>query len=107
MNRIFIESSQVKDVFADVPDADILRMQLDIMAGQGDIVAGTGGLKKIRCGAAGRGKRGGLRVLFADYPATGRTRLVAALDKTVKANWTAKERQQMKRLKRQIDTEET
>ncbi|HTW74744.1 MAG TPA: hypothetical protein VMD56_07480 [Steroidobacteraceae bacterium] len=30
----------------------------------GDIVKGTGGVRKIRWGVAGRGKRGGVRVIY-------------------------------------------
>jgi len=31
---------------------------------QGDLIPGTGGLRKIRWGAKGRGKRGGARVIY-------------------------------------------
>lgn len=30
----------------------------------GDVVKGTGGVRKIRWGVAGRGKRGGVRVIY-------------------------------------------
>ncbi len=30
----------------------------------GDIIQGSGGIRKIRCGATGRGKRGGGRVIY-------------------------------------------
>lgn len=30
----------------------------------GDIVAGTGGIRKMRWGAGGRGKRGGVRIIY-------------------------------------------
>lgn len=30
----------------------------------GDIIQGSGGIRKVRCGAAGRGKRGGGRVIY-------------------------------------------
>lgn len=30
----------------------------------GDVIAGSGGVRKMRWGAAGRGKRGGLRVIY-------------------------------------------
>ncbi len=39
---------------------------------KGDVVAGTGGIRKIRLAASGRGKRGGARVIYfyhnADLP---------------------------------------
>ena len=30
----------------------------------GDVIPGSGGVRKLRWGAAGRGKRGGLRVIY-------------------------------------------
>lgn len=30
----------------------------------GDIIQGSGGIRKVRCGATGRGKRGGGRVIY-------------------------------------------
>lgn len=39
----------------------------------GDVIKGTGGLRKVRFGLEGRGKRGGARVIYwfynANYPA--------------------------------------
>lgn len=34
------------------------------MPGSGDIIQGSGGIRKIRWGASGRGKRGGVRVIY-------------------------------------------
>ena len=33
----------------------------------GDVVRGTGGARKVRWAASGRGKRGGARVIYFDY----------------------------------------
>jgi hypothetical protein len=30
----------------------------------GDIIPGSGGVRKVRCGTRGRGKRGGVRVIY-------------------------------------------
>ncbi|NJL28567.1 MAG: transcriptional regulator [Thermoanaerobaculia bacterium] len=37
----------------------------------GDVVPGSGGLRKVRWGAAGRGKRGGLRIIYMNRLAFG------------------------------------
>jgi len=37
----------------------------------GDVVPGAGGLRKIRWGSAGRGKRGGVRVIYFNRLANG------------------------------------
>lgn len=34
------------------------------MPGFGDIIQGSGGIRKIRWGASGRGKRGGARIIY-------------------------------------------
>jgi hypothetical protein len=34
------------------------------MPGSGDIIQGSGGIRKIRWGASGRGKRGGARIIY-------------------------------------------
>ena len=73
------------------------------MQGYGAIVPGTGGVKKIRCGAGGHGKRGGVRVLFADYPGAGVTYLLSALGKGQRANFNQSELKIIKQLKRQLD----
>ena len=33
----------------------------------GDVIQGTGGVRKLRCGASGVGKRGGARVIYFYY----------------------------------------
>ena len=34
------------------------------MPGTGDLIQGSGGIRKIRWGASGRGKRGGARIIY-------------------------------------------
>jgi hypothetical protein len=63
----------------------------------GDIMPGTGGFRKVRVPRAGIGKRGGARVIYIlrneDFPIF----LVAAYAKSVKANLTKQERNQLAR----------
>jgi len=105
MKRTFVEDPDVRKVLDDngVSDRQIRDMQYAIMHGAGKTMAGTGGVKKIRCGAAGRGKSGGVRVVFADYPATGKTFLLAALGKSDRENFTQAERNELRELKRALD----
>lgn len=37
---------------------------------KGDVISGTGGVRKVRFGASGRGKRGGARVIYYYYDET-------------------------------------
>lgn len=41
-----------------------LQLALALRAEQGDLIRGSGGLRKLRWGLAGRGKRGGARVIY-------------------------------------------
>ena len=47
-------------------DDDYAELQRTLMADPeaGPVVPGSGGVRKLRCGAPGRGKRGGYRVIY-------------------------------------------
>lgn len=61
----------------------------------GDLIRGTGGLRKVRIGRGGSGKRGGARVIYyfynGDFPAV----LMALYAKNEKADITARDRKEM------------
>ncbi len=105
MKRTFVEFARVGRVLKaqGVSDDAIRAMHRQIMNGDGDMVRGTGGLRKIRCGTRGRGKSGGIRVLFADYPGAGVCLLVAAFAKNVKENLTVEEQKELAKLKAALD----
>jgi hypothetical protein len=64
----------------------------------GRIVAETGGVRKVRWGLAGRGKRGGARVIYYYHSERLPLFLLTAYPKNEKANLTQAERSAMKRL---------
>ena len=78
-------------------------MEKAIMVGLGETIVHAAGIKKIRCGTEGKGKRGGVRVLFADYPQAGKTYLLAALGKAERANFSKSELKILRDLKKQLD----
>jgi hypothetical protein len=49
-----------------LPDEDYRLLQLSLVRDPeaGRVIPGTGGLRKLRWGASGRGKRGGARVIY-------------------------------------------
>ena len=55
-----------RTVKALVPDEDYraLQMALLLRPEQGALIQGSGGLRKIRWGGSGRGKSGGLRIIY-------------------------------------------
>jgi mRNA-degrading endonuclease RelE of RelBE toxin-antitoxin system len=63
----FIETSIfTKQIDSLLVDADYRRFQITLALNPeaGDIIRGSGGLRKIRWSAQGRGKRGGIRIIY-------------------------------------------
>ncbi len=106
MKRLFIQDPSVTHVLDDggVNDEGLREVETAILRGAGNTVSGTGGLKKIRCRSAGRGKRGSIRIIFADYPVAGRVYLLAAFGKNEKADLSSKERRDLHALKLILDS---
>jgi hypothetical protein len=52
----------------------------------GDVVPGSGGVRKLRWGSAGRGKRGGVRVIYFNRLANGEIWLLLVYRKSVQEN---------------------
>ena len=72
----------------------------------GDVIEGTGGMRKVRHADArrGKGKRGGLRVIYFWWKAGAQFWLYAMYDKDATNDLSAKERAALKAmLKRELD----
>lgn len=68
----------------------------------GDVIPGTGGLRKVRWGTQGRGKRGGCRVIYFWHPASNRLLMLFAFSKNERADLSAA---QKKLLRQIVETE--
>ena len=67
MDMLFIETSIfTKRITESVCDEDYHKLQVYLAEhpDAGDLIRGSGGIRKIRCAASGRGKRGGARTLY-------------------------------------------
>lgn len=64
----------------------------------GSVVEETGGLRKIRVAAKGKGKRGGARVIYFHVSRERQIRLILIYAKGVKDDLTAKEKAILRRL---------
>src|SRR5437763_15461494 len=64
----------------------------------GDVMPGTGGFRKLRWGAPrrGKGRRGGLRVIYYYFPGEQQIWLMTLYDKAEGSDLTPKERQALK-----------
>ncbi len=59
---------------------------------RGDVLTGTGGIRKIRFSRSGKGKSGGVRVIYCYYSAERPIYLLDIFGKNEKANLTTAER---------------
>ena len=68
----------------------------------GDLIPGTGGLRKVRVGRGGSGKRGGARVIYYFYNAEFPALLVAIYAKNEKADVSAQDKRKFTTLVKEI-----
>jgi len=67
----------------------------------GALIRGSGGLRKLRWASKGRGKSGGIRVIYYFVAADDQILMLAAYDKTVKDDLTDKEVAALRKLLKQ------
>lgn len=68
----------------------------------GDLMAGTGGIRKLRWAARGKGKRGGVRVIYYYHGLSIPLFLLEVYAKSEKDNLTKAERNEMTKLVRRL-----
>jgi hypothetical protein len=68
----------------------------------GDLMPGTGGLRKVRVGRGGSGKRGGARVIYYFYNTNFPVLLVALYAKNEKADLSVQEKTKFETLVKEI-----
>ena len=92
---VFIETPiftlEVKSLLSD-EDYAALQLHLVSQPDAGDVIAGTGGLRKVRWTTAGRGKRGGTRVIYYHVMAQAQIRLILIYRKGIKDDLSPKEK---------------
>ena len=64
----------------------------------GAVIPGSGGVRKLRWAAKGKGKRGGARIIYLYVVVAGRVYLIRCYAKTVKADLTADETKQLRQI---------
>jgi hypothetical protein len=100
---LFVETPRFSRQIADVMDAEEYRaLQAALLErpDAGVLIPGGGGLRKIRWGARGRGKRGGTRVIYYWQVSADRILLIYAFPKNVQADLT---RVQLAALRKVLD----
>jgi len=109
MKAVFVELPAFERHRADyLDDAAFAALQQALMKNPeaGEVIEGTGGLRKMRFADArrGKGKRGGLRVIYYWWSAGTQFWLYTLYDKDEMADLTASERRALKAmLKKELD----
>ena len=90
-----IELAGYRRRVSDLLTADEQDAVIDLIAFEptcGDLIPGTGGLRKVRVGRGGGGKRGGARVIYYFYHAEFPAVLMTLYAKNEKADLTARDK---------------
>ena len=101
---IFLETPvftrQIRDL---VDDEEYRLLQARLLANPdaGDLIPRSGGLRKIRVGVAGRGKRGGARVIYYWVTAKSQIYMLVAYAKNVQEDLTEDQLRVMRTLVKQ------
>jgi len=89
---------------AGLTDDDLQLFQIDLIENPkaGDIIEGTGGAAKVRYATQGKGKSGGVRVIYLDLESYGKIYLVTCYPKSKKGNLTDSEKAAIKEVVKRI-----
>jgi hypothetical protein len=109
MRRTFIETTSFSRRVDRAGSAALRDVQAQIMKDPdaGKLMPGTGGLRKLRMPDPGRGKgkRGGIRVVYLDLADRNRTYLLALYDKDAQDDLSQEEKKTLKALVAQLKAE--
>lgn len=93
--RLF--TSQVQSALT-AEEYRLLQLQLIVRPESGDLIRGSGGLRKVRCRLAGRGKRGGARVVYYWNPVAEQIFLLLLYPKGAQSNLSPSQLRTLRRL---------
>jgi len=83
-----------------LPDDDYRLLQLELVRQPeaGRVIRGTGGLRKLRWAASGRGKRGGARVIYFWHAKSQHLLMLFVYPKNERSDLTAAQRRTLRRI---------
>lgn len=93
-----------KQILSTLSDDEYRLLQQALLErpGAGKVIPGSGGLRKLRWAAEGRGKRGGVRMIYYWFTAQGTILLLFIYPKNVQDNLTP---DQLKQLRKVVEEE--
>ena len=98
---VFIETAYYTRIIADyLSDEEQGKLQAHLIEhpDDGDVIKGAGGIRKVRWGAKGKGKSGGVRVIYYWRTARGHIYLLNIYAKNEASDLTEKEKEYLKKL---------
>lgn len=98
---IFIETSIfTEDVTSLLSDDEYREFQLFLAENptEGDVIKDTGGLRKVRWSSGGKGKRGGVRIIYYHKLSEAQIRLLVIYKKGIKDDLSADEKRALRAL---------
>ena len=98
---VFIETPIfTADVRVLLSDEEYARLQEHLVRqpNAGNVITGTGGLRKMRWTSAGKGKRGGSRVIYFHAVAQSQIRMLLIYRKCIKDDLTPKEKTVLRKI---------
>lgn len=99
MKRKFVEAKDFTEKIEEIGEKNLLQtIQNSILKDTeiGVLIQGTGGLRKFRVGAKGKGKSGGIRVFYLDIPTKEECYLLFILEKSESENISAQEKKELR-----------
>ena len=103
---VFIESPIFTRLMQELlTDDSYARLQqfLEANPDAGDVIQGTGGLRKIRWSTEGRGKRGGMRVIYFHISAACQIRMLLVYKKGRQDNLTPEQKRRLLNIQQEWD----
>ena len=101
MAMVFIETPIfTAQILGLMPDRSYAAFQLYLALNPkaGDVIQGTGGLRKVRWNVPGRGKSGGVRVIYFHVSADRQIRLLLVYRKGIKDDLSGQEKKALREL---------
>lgn len=104
MQRLFVYTMSFERELKQQPNAEAVQLAVEdaILSNPavGATIAATGGVRKFRLPdpKRGKGKRGGLRIIYLDLPAQEVTYLIAMFDKNTTENLTEEDKSAIRNL---------
>jgi hypothetical protein len=96
---IIVETRSFTDRIDDLLTADeyrSLQWELVLRPTAGKVISGTGGIRKLRWGAQGQGKRGGTRVIYFQHAASATILMLFAYPKNEREDLTPAQRKALR-----------